>query len=1001
MNRIVSASLIVFLAAGTVFAQAPANDECSGAFPLTELLNGINPAPGASGNTYTITNATLSAGWNTPPTCTGVAASADVWFSFVPTTTGAYQIDTETPGGFAPGTLTDTLIEIYSDPLAACTVSAPIACDDDTGTGTLSFAVVSLTAGATYYVRVEDYGALSGGTFYVNVQFRPGVPPANDHCTGSMPALTVGSNPLSTLGATTTAGFTNPCLSLANDVWATFTPAATDCYRIDTENVGSPAGTMSDTVLAVYSSCASPPLACDNDGGTELLSRINILLTAGVTYLIQVGDTSTAPVYMGTLWLNISQTGCLPNDECAGSIPVVAGTNPAPAASGNVFSTLGASTSPAWASNCSGVVIVKDVWLDFTPGVSGVYQIDTETPTGYAPGSIADTVLEVYAGSCVPGGAIACDDDSGVTSGGLLSLVNVNLAGGTQYKIRVGAYLLATVNEGTFYLNVTLVGPPLTNNECTGAIALALGANPTPAASGNVFSNLGATTSLGYPAPCASLLNDVWFTFTPALSDTYVFDTNTPCGFTAGTMSNTTIALYDPTACGAPAAALACDADSGVGGLSMLQFALTAGTTYYLRVGPTANTFQTFYVNVRQGAVATNDECATSIPVGLGTNPGPGASCSFYSNELATSSAGWPAVCATIANDLWFYFTPATPGTYVIDTGTPCGFAPGTADNTTLAVYDSSCNTAVPPLACDADSGPGSLSLVAINLTGGSTYLIRVGTAATTGTFYLNINQGGPPPNESCATAIPIGLGTNPSPAASCNTFRNDLAIDTVGYPAVCGTIARDVWFVFTPPFSGDYRFDTETPAGYAAGTNTNTTVAVYGSCAVGPALACDADSGVTGTGLMSIVNVAGLVGGSPVYVRVGSTSASTTGTFYLTVSRIFTLTFSSPFGPGSIQFNLAGGPQGGSYFLPVSLVAGAFPSGWLFGVDIPIQELLNQLAIGYPFTGPLNAAGDTTFGPIAGVPSGLTIFSVGLGFPGGVIDFPIANTVPITYTVP
>ena len=82
------------------------------------------------------------------------------------------------------------------------------------------------------------------------------------------------------------------------------------------------------------------------------------------------------------------------------------------------------------------------------------------------------------------------------------------------------------------------------NDECAGALVLVTGTNPSPSASGSTFSNSGSTTTAGYPTICATIMNDVWFSFTPGATDTYVFDTNTPCGFAAGTMTNTTIALY-------------------------------------------------------------------------------------------------------------------------------------------------------------------------------------------------------------------------------------------------------------------------------------------------------------------------------------------------------------------------------------------------------------------------------------------------------------------------
>jgi hypothetical protein len=545
------------------------------------------------------------------------------------------------------------------------------------------------------------------------------------------------------------------------------------------------------------------------------------------------------------------------NDNCAASIVVGLGTNPAPAASGFTYTNDAATNPVGYPAVCGS--INKDVWFNFTPATSGIYQIDNETPAGFAVGTNTNTTLAVYPAGCVAGAALGCDADSGVTGTGLMPLLLINLNAGSSYDIRVGS--VSTTLTGTFYLNVNYVGPASPNDECTGAIPLSMGTNPTPAASGNTFNNVGMTTSAGYPAICATILNDVWFSFTPATSGTYVFDTNTPCGFTAGTMLNTTIALYAAASCGTPGAALACDADSGFGSLSLLQAALTAGTTYHLRVGSTSTLPQSFYVNVRQGPLVTNDTCATPINVGLGINPAPAASCNFFTNDTATS--------------------------------------------------------------------------------------------------------------------------------------------DTLGYPAVCGTIANDVWFTFTPPVSGDYRIDTETPAGFAVGSNTNTTVAVYNSCAVGPAIVCDTDAGVTGTGLMSIVNANGLSAGVPIYIRVGSTSTTGTGTFYLSINRIFSIAFSSPFGPGSLQFDVVAGPPNGSYYLPITFNAGAFPNGWLYGVDIFLQEILDELATGYPFVGPLNANGDATFGPIGGVPSGLVFYSVGLGFPGPVIDYPTANTAPKTYTVP
>ena len=170
----------------------------------------------------------------------------------------------------------------------------------------------------------------------------------------------------------------------------------------------------------------------------------------------------------------------------------------------------------------------------------------------------------------------------------------------------------------------------------------------------------------------------------------------------------------------------------------------------------------------------------------VGTNPAPGASCNRFDTSLATTSAGWPAICATINNDLWFSFTPASTGPYIIDTKNPCGYVAGTATDTTIAVY-TSC-VAGAPIACNGNAGNNSLSMVNPTLTDGDPYLIRVGNVTLntgTGTFYLNVNPGTAiPANDLCASATPVVLGTNPAPAASCNTFTNEFATsDMLGYP--------------------------------------------------------------------------------------------------------------------------------------------------------------------------------------------------------------------------
>ena len=110
-------------------------------------------------------------------------------------------------------------------------------------------------------------------------------------------------------------------------------------------------------------------------------------------------------------------------------------------------------------------------------------------------------------------------------------------------------------------------------------------------------------------------------------------------------------------------------------------------------------------------------------------------------------------------------------------------------------------------------------------------------------------------------------------------------------------------------------------------------------------------------------------------------------------------LTFSSPLGPGSLQIDIAG-CAGANFITAISFDAGTFPTGWFHGVDIAPPALLAEITplwANIPFTG-LLSGGSFTFGPIAGVPSGLQIYAVTVTFtPPWYAD----SSAPVTYVIP
>jgi hypothetical protein len=115
-------------------------------------------------------------------------------------------------------------------------------------------------------------------------------------------------------------------------------------------------------------------------------------------------------------------------------------------------------------------------------------------------------------------------------------------------------------------------------------------------------------------------------------------------------------------------------------------------------------------------------------------------------------------------------------------------------------------------------------------------------------------------------------------------------------------------------------------------------------------------------------------------------------------------LSFTSPAGPGSIMMdNTACAVSVGlSYFSVVDLTAGTFPTGWFFGLDVSMGELLFLFNTGAPFTGVLDGSGASTTGPIGPVPSlsGLSLYGVTTEWTAG-FGALVQTRPPVSYTIP
>jgi hypothetical protein len=424
------------------------------------------------------------------------------------------------------------------------------------------------------------------------------------------------------------------------------------------------------------------------------------------------------------------------------------------------------------ATTCGDSDAAPDVWYRFTPSCSGTYRFATcGGTTNY------DTVLSVH--SACPGTAensLVCNDDFCNTSTGAFraSQVDVVLAAGTAYLVRVSGFLGLSGNFTLTTSAVALDAAPA-NNNCAAATAIGVGSvtGTTYCATDDGDNNCGFGSST---------TPDVWYSFTPTCGGTYSFDT---CG---ARNYDTVLSLH--TGCpGTVANQIVCNDDTGgaCGLGSTVTAALTAGTTYRLRVSGYFGQQGNFTVTVTRGAdtFPSNDNCGNAIAVGLGTVNG--------STTCATNDGSADCAASATSPDVWYSFVPDCTGFYEFNTEGNTNY------DTALSIHTGCPGTTANQVGCDDDGGTGLLSRLVVQLTGGTPYFVRVnGFNNNRGNFQLNI---GNLPNDACANPVFItdgsygysnrGATTDGNPEGICVDVGNDQQV-----PA-------DVWFIYQATCDG------------------------------------------------------------------------------------------------------------------------------------------------------------------------------------------------------
>ncbi len=304
------------------------------------------------------------------------------------------------------------------------------------------------------------------------------------------------------------------------------------------------------------------------------------------------------------------------------------------------------------------------------------------------------------------------------------------------------------------------------------------------------------------------------------------------------------------------------------------------------------------------GPPPANDDCVNAQVVGPGLTP-------FDSTNATESNAPYPSgLCdpgslGQFAQDVWFQFTPQVDGLVTFSTCNVASF------DTDLGVYSGLCGALVAE-ACNGDTANCSVFTSEIPnfpVTGGVTYFIRIGSwevlVGWPGELSIDyspsveicdngVDDDGDTfvdcddsdcitfpacqwPGDECDVALSASLGAQSFDTTGATTSTD--AIDPAGCAgSSLGAFVQDVWFEYTPAFTGILTVSTCDTA------NFDSDLGVYsGSCSSLTQLACsgDAPGCLGGTSLIDLVAIEGVA----LKIRIGGRSVADFGTGTLSLS--------------------------------------------------------------------------------------------------------------------
>ncbi|GAA4961570.1 hypothetical protein GCM10023225_01490 [Kineococcus glutinatus] len=352
----------------------------------------------------------------------GTTPDTTVWYTWTAPESGPTTFNTANASF-------DTVLDVFTG--GSVGALGLVATNDDTG-GTLQSEVTfNATAGTTYRVRVDGFGA-THGTFSLNWAQNP---PANDDF-AARAALSgaTGKTSASNARATAQPGEPSHWTAPHASLWYAWTAPESGSARFNTRESGF------DTTLAVYTGTALNALTnvTRSDDVNSTQSRVAFAATAGTTYLIAVDGYGSATGTVGLQW-----TVNPPANDDFAAARVIGGAHGSTSAT-----TVRATGEPGERDYHGGAIADNSAWFSWTPSTSGPGVIRLrDVSGGLAPG------IGVYTGTNVAG-------LTGVGEGA--TRADFTATAGTTYRIAVDGNGGSTGGFVLEWLIATCEGQPAT-----------------------------------------------------------------------------------------------------------------------------------------------------------------------------------------------------------------------------------------------------------------------------------------------------------------------------------------------------------------------------------------------------------------------------------------------------------------------------------------------------------------------------------------------------------